>query len=1130
MENSTKSMELKARELLRDVRLDCESAAVTELIDDTLSAIRESIDKIPQDLKVGGDEAPGFIRDIGSDKVDFTFKKPKSIEVAGSYAMQSLAKPYASVDVFLRLPKECFHEKDYLNHRYHGKRCIYLCVIKKYLGSSSLIKKIEWSTFQNEARKPVLLVYPVQELEEIPEFSMRIIPVATSLFDASKLKLSRSNLRAFSQGDDAQATPNYNHSILEDMFMEGNDYFVRKTLHGRKEFGDALILMKVWARLRTSVYSHDCFNGFLISVIMAYLASEKGGNRINSLMNALQIFRVTLEFIAAPKLWDKGLSLQPQGLLLQPHGHCRMTKEDWRRCLQLFPLVLIDSSGHFNLAFRVSKSGILEFHEEAAATLNCLGRCEDGGFEGVFTTKVDFAAKYDYCMRVNLNGNSEIYASGLCSDKEFWRTYEEKVHTLIEQGLNDRAKLIRVIWRNNTELNVEEGLSKFSADPLLVGVLCSSSEKSVRMVDIGPNSENKEEATDDTLYVPRLPNLEGFGVKNQSFVGLEMELLQKAQENLVVVADQLDFCLPSGVRDSISSSGNLLEAFEALSKCLRKLDDIPLRVISVQPLDSAFRLTSVFPPQPHPLATAKGTGLKSKKLVSTCIQPLEVLIQLERSGKWPKEDMPIRQTRSVYLLKIGERRVNLNLKNWGIACTATEDEVDVLMSGYAFRLRLSYGRGLKISQRQYQLRQALTVDQEVFIHGLHSGMINGLQGIYPTFGPVVRLAKRWIASHLFSSFLAEEAIELLVAYLFLKPSPFPVPCSRITGYLRFLRLLSNYDWNFSPLIVDINNVLTVEDEKKINEDFMLTRKVYKEKMQNVEPAMFLATAYDKASMAWTRVSPNSSLPPDRRSLSHTTPSLLSLATPLVALTGIASARVAPVMRKSEKWEFDDWEFVEEGLVLGLAEEDEYCSVPLCRSPNSQWQAKAKEGGHHQQREEVGRMMAYARSSADYLTKLIMQGQTDSHIWESLFRTPLNNYDAVLLLHGDRLPFPEHQLFSNDIAQGKLVARGKASKIFNPYIRLQGSLDDVKDKLLVNFDPLRCYIEDLKKEFPHTFTLWFDTFGGDAIGLTWEQRESKKRPREEPGKDKVDPMEVLRDVARCGKGLVRSVHLIKAPRC
>lgn len=52
-----------------------------------------------------------------------------------------------------------------------------------------------------------------------------------------------------------------------------------------------------------------------------------------------------------------------------------------------------------------------------------------------------------------------------------------------------------------------------------------------------------------------------------------------------------------------------------------------------------------------------------------------------------------------------------------------------------------------------------------------------------------RVAKRWAASHLFSACLVEEAVELLVAYLFLKPLPFNVPCSRVTGFLRLSSVL-----------------------------------------------------------------------------------------------------------------------------------------------------------------------------------------------------------------------------------------------------------------------------------------------------------------------------------------------------
>lgn len=116
--------------------------------------------------------------------MEFTFKKPNGFSLCGSYSTRCMAKPEASVDLLLHLPKvsfywlsrsfeiyvvcltregllqECFYEKDYMNHRYHAKRCLYLCVLKKHLLASSSVEKVEWSTLQNEARKPVLVVFP----------------------------------------------------------------------------------------------------------------------------------------------------------------------------------------------------------------------------------------------------------------------------------------------------------------------------------------------------------------------------------------------------------------------------------------------------------------------------------------------------------------------------------------------------------------------------------------------------------------------------------------------------------------------------------------------------------------------------------------------------------------------------------------------------------------------------------------------------------------------------------------------------------------------------------------------------------------------------------------------------------
>lgn len=1039
----------RVSELIKEVNLEL-SPSHTKLVENTISSIKSVINNIPEDFQVTAEEAPGFVRDVGADKVDFKFKKPKSIEIGGSYSIGCIVKPDVNVDFLMRLPKDCFHEKDYLNHRYHAKRFLYLFVIKKYLESSPLVCKTEWSFLQNEARKPILVIYPASDVANLPGFSVRIIPTATSLFSIPKLIATRNNVRALNQDGVSLPTPKYNSSILEDMYIEEFTELIKDKFHDCEELRKALVLMKVWARQRNSIYSYDCLNGFLMAVIMSYLASNRVGGFFNKSMNAMQIFRVTIDFIANSKSWEKGLIFQPQ-------GNRQVSKEELKekkQCLRSFPVVICDYSANFNLAFRISKSSFLELQAEASLTLDCIQKCQDNGFEEVFLTKSDFAAKYDYCVRLNLKGNSRVCASGYCVDDECWRLYEEKVHLLLCQGLNDRAKSIRVIWRNcSSNSGVEDGFSSLDKEPLLIGIAISNLEKALRLVDKGPNPEHKEEVAKFRKFWGEKSEFRRFsdGTIGESVVWeykqWERHLIVKriiehvlsrhlslSLESIVVSADQLDFSLSHGGADPISSTGGLLEAYEALAKRLRLLDDIPLRVSSVQPLDSAFRFTSVFPPEPHPLAGEKSFISSSVKVAATCVQTMEVLIQLEGSGNWPMDELATEKTKSAFLLKIGE---SLQSK-WGVSCIATEEDVDVLLSGYAFRLKILHERGLSLVKGQgNQVKRVSSIDKKLFIRSQHSSMINGLQGRCPIYGPVVRLAKRWAASHLFSACLGSEAIELLVAHLFLNFQPFYAPNSRITGFLRFLRLLCEYDWKFTPLIVDINGDMTADDKTEIKENFMSTRKAHEGNASEVSPAIFLATVYDKSSEAWTASSPN----------------------------------------------------------------------PL----------------------ELKRLVAYARSSANLLTRLIEQDQDDTHGWECLFRTPLNNYDAVVLLHRDRLAYPQRLLFPSEVKEGKHVARGNSSNYFSPTFKpkdVKGGLDILKTKLMVDFDPLQYYLVDLQEGFPNTFNLWYDSLGGDAIGITWNKSASKKRDRED---DSNDVTGILKAVGEAGRGFVRSVHLLKAPR-
>ncbi|KAJ1388814.1 Zinc finger, GRF-type [Sesbania bispinosa] len=1022
------STDLKVRELLKEIHVDY-SPQFTKFVDDTVSAIKASIDKIPHDFKVTADMASNFVRDIGADKVEFKFKKPAFIKIGGSYSIESLARPELNVDLIIRLPKECFHEKDYLNYRYHAKRCLYLCLMKKYLETSPSIGRVEWSTLQNEARKPLLIVYPAAKLVEFPGVFVRIIPSATSIFNISKLNLKRNNIHTLNNGTAVHATPKYNCSILEDMFIEDTE-FIDKIFLGWKELREALILLKVWARQRSSIYVHDCMNGFFISVILAYLASKQ---QISKSMKATEIIRITLNFIATSESWSRGLYFPKE-------GKSNISKEERMQLKESFPVVICHPSGGFNLAFRMSRIGFTQLQDEAALTLKCMEKCRDGGFEEVFMTKIDYAVKYDYCMRINLKGKKDVYALGFCLDDECWRLYEEKIHGILSKGLNDRAKFIRVIWRNTQcQWNVDDGLSIFDKEPLFIGISVSTLEKAFRMVDIGPNAECKEEAIEFRKFWGEKAELRRFkdGRIAESTVW-ECEQwarhlvlkriaehvlsrhLSLSKENIVVVVDQLDFSLSNGAVDPISYSGSLCEAFDVLSKRLRLIEGLPLKVSSVQPLDSAFRFTSVFPPEPHLLANEKIEPLRLNKLVPSCIQPLEVMIQLEGSGNWPMDEIAIEKTKSSFLIQIGESLQ----KMWGMTCTATEDDVDVLMSGYAFRLKILHERGLTLLTKEIgngQTKQVPSADKKLFIRSQHASMINGLQTRFPIYGPVVRLAKRWAASHLFSACLVEEAVELLVAYLFLNPLPFDAPCSRITGFLRFLQLLSHYDWTFSPMVVDINNDLDQSDAKEINENFLLRRKGQGENGQNAGPVMFLATVYDKASEAWTGLSPS-------------------------AL-------------------------------------------------------------------ELKRLVAYARSSANLLLKLTFQEEIGPYRWECIFRTPLNNYDAIIILHKDKLPYPRRLLFPSEVDHGKQVAKGHSSKCFQPFLLpkdLKGRPEELKNKLLVDFDPSKCFIRDLEKEFSTTFQLWHDSLGGDVIGLTWgKSYSSKKRKQEDVVEDGYNPYKVLK---------------------
>jgi len=67
---------------------------------------------------------------------------------------------------------------------------------------------------------------------------------------------------------------------------------------------------------------------------------------------------------------------------------------------------------------------------------------------------------------------------------------------------------------------------------------------------------------------------------------------------------------------------------------MKEMKDVPLKVVSVQPLSGAFRGTDPFPPRPHQLAFGAGVGMgRGDQHMPVCPKTLDVLVQLEGSGR-----------------------------------------------------------------------------------------------------------------------------------------------------------------------------------------------------------------------------------------------------------------------------------------------------------------------------------------------------------------------------------------------------------------------------------------------------------------------------------------------------------------
>lgn len=123
-----------------------------------------------------------------------------------------------------------------------------------------------------------------------------------------------------------------------------------------------------------------------------------------------------------------------------------------------------------------------------------------------------------------------------------------------------------------------------------------------------------------------------------------VEKLSKQLRNLADLALKARRCTPALLCYRLQRCPAGVQCIRALLQlpvsCCWALTAQPSRspqVIAVQPVGAACRHTSVFVPQPHPLA---GGPAAAAGPLARCLEPVEVLVQLEGSGKRGPQAVP----------------------------------------------------------------------------------------------------------------------------------------------------------------------------------------------------------------------------------------------------------------------------------------------------------------------------------------------------------------------------------------------------------------------------------------------------------------------------------------------------------
>ena len=707
-------------------------------------------------LDAAGVECP-FSQPVGKDdKNKFIFKHPESIHIVGSWSLELVTRVDPSLDLLVVMPPASLKKEDYKDYLYHRKRALYLSHIAAHLKSNPLIASLQFSSVDNE--RPVLLLEPSGKLNGRIRIRLMVVPPA-DYFPAERLQADQNCV-------DGKASAVYKSGILADQLALQIHEDTQNQLSTMKNVKDACLLLRVWARQRQM----DVSGGwFILTQFVRYLIEQK---KIRAGTSPYQVLRSVWLHLARSDWTNQGIRLG------------KPSDSSVADSLAHFSVVFLDSSGSLNFCARMASATFDWWRWEAHLAVGLLNQTSSNSFASLFITPKPFALSFDNVLVI----------------RKAKEGIAEQIRSCLTRGLGSRIKLLAAnplpveSWAVDSVSELEQKLA--------IGFIWNAPD-AWEVLDKGPAADSAE-SEEFRRFWGKKSELRRFqdgyvceAVHWAASNWSERRLICKQivsyllEQQLQVtdfhyIADQLDRVLSVPKLEHADAYGTgeeatqkAVEASDSLAKKLRNLDELPLVITQIQSIAPALRHAETFPPLPDipqgsykMMERASGT-LRPTQEMTPLFQPsMTVVLTLETSGKWPDDYEAVRRVKTAFYIQLAER--------WGRQFEATAkaftDHVLILHCGFVFKLIIGYQREVALLKREVteaglvKFRdnpRSIELEKVINILPRVSSALRGLQAEQPAFSTAVRMAKRWIAAQMLLDYVPEEAVELMVASLFI---------------------------------------------------------------------------------------------------------------------------------------------------------------------------------------------------------------------------------------------------------------------------------------------------------------------------------------------------------------------------